>query len=572
MAAIAAIQERKRKMDDATSASNTPAQKKEATASRAQVSSRAPAATNATASTAATATAAAAANASAIAAAPEPEEKDGLPLSFFEDLFGLKLEQSEVEALQDALHEDGAGAGSSLIYESDTVKEKARTWETDFNDAVKRARAQKDEQGNPLPSKPVADKIRVASERVWGTDVEAARAKMMAIGAQLYQQGRRPTTTASQDSAVRSWEYFCETFKFEPYPATEMSLICFTVWSASRKMIPSSIGKYIGSIRVRHLEEEAKMPDNKDMPRLMRVLAGLDWVLKAKVGGRLRLPCTLDVLVRILIKKWANESELAPDARPSIYSMKSTVMATAVYCLAFCGALRPSEVSVRNTATKGKSSPLRIKDITVEYLEGKPVRLVLWLPGRKNDQMGAKSDIAIGPTDHALVCAISRLLDYIAARKAAGEELTPDSLLFPVADKEGNLSGLTYEQLTSAMDDDLEAAGFNHKLFGGHSWRLGAATTLALNGVPEYLIKQVGGWSLNSTAFTTYIGRAPQAQRASFSAFLARQYVATPGQAGSFWGQGSFARPSWFSGSMAAVGQAPGSGGAPASALNPDRA
>jgi len=283
---------------------------------------------------------------------------------------------------------------------------------------------------------------------------------------------------------------------------------------------------------MRHKEEEVPAPKLEDMPRLMRVLDGLDWIFKAKVGKRIRLPCTLDVLLKVLQTKWAAEQALPTDQRPNLYSMKCTVTAAAVYSLAFVGALRPSEISVRRNDKKSYiSNALKVRDLQVYMKDGKPFSAILWLPKRKNDQMGEKSDVAIGRTGHDVVCAVQRVYEYLLVRKAAGEVLTDDSLLFPMGDAspDGLKHGLTYEELTKSMDSDLEAAGFDSKLYGGHSWRIGAATTLALNGVPEYMIKDIGGWSRYSSAFNVYFARAPQSLRASFSEFFSRPYSSMNG-------------------------------------------
>lgn len=418
-------------------------------------------------------------------------------------------------------------ASVSAGHDESVVTGTAQTQEAIFNSAFKSAvrdTQQAHRGGAELGA--AHSKIQARSIADWGMDPVAAVARMTRVAAAVYFTGRRPTTLSSQDSAVRGWLYFCETFGFQPWPASEMSLILFTIWSASR-VSPDSIRKYISSIRVRHVEEEAVCPDNKQMPRLMRVLDGLDWIYKAKVGKRIRLPCTLDVLVKLLTVKWRNENALEPGSRPSIYSMSSVVMSSAVYTLAFLAATRPSEIAVRhNLAKKYTSLPLRLKDVRLFNREGQPYALVLQLPSRKTDQLGEKSDIAIGLTGHPLVCSISRFRDYLDARRLTGEELTEESLLFPIMGDDNQLAGLTYEQLTSQMDADLESAGFNSTLYGGHSWRIGAATTLAMNGVPEYIIKDMGGWSRTSTAFNTYIARTSQEQRASFSAFFVRPYAA----------------------------------------------
>jgi hypothetical protein len=38
-------------------------------------------------------------------------------------------------------------------------------------------------------------------------------------------------------------------------------------------------------------------------------------------------------------------------------------------------------------------------------------------------------------------------------------------------------------------------------LYHGHCSHIGMATTLTMNGVPEYVIKDIGGWSRDSSAF-----------------------------------------------------------------------
>jgi hypothetical protein len=506
-------------------------------------------------------------------------EENGLPvpLRFLEDVFGLKFSTLEKEVQAEKEKNPHLYVASIPLFDlaSKAQVKKDATWETEFKMMVGRVKAKRDAQGNAVSTQAREDTARLQkqTESAWGSlltshDVLLARQKMLQVGAALYFHGRRASTMASQDSAVKTWEYFCDTFMFEAYPATEMSLICFVVWSMSRNIQASSIGTYLSSIRSRHMEEGAYLPSNKEMPRLMRVLDGLKWVAKATEGGKLRLPCTFDVLERILISKWTRELEKAKEERPSIYSMDSAVLASAVYCLAFCGCLRPSELSVRvNTGKRYTSLPLRLRDIKVDAQANGIINLILWLPKRKNDQLGEKSDVSIGPTGHELVCAVRRLMEYLQARRDTGEELTEESLLFPVDDTEGRRAGLTYEQLTRAMDADLEAAGFDSKLYGGHSWRIGAATSLALNGVPEYLIKDIGGWSRSSSAFNVYIGRAPQKQRASYTCYLAKPYSPNASQGFSYWTQGVTLGQAQSSCSVDAVGPARGAFGAAASAL-----
>jgi hypothetical protein len=368
----------------------------------------------------------------------------------------------------------------------------------------------------------------VAHSKATWESIPRANELMTATAAALYFSGRRASTLGSQRSALRSWLYFADVFGHEAYPATESSLINFSVWSCTR-IAPKSISKYIDSIRSAHVDEGVEMPTSKQMPRLARVMAGLEWIYLAHKGSRLRLPCTNQVLRRVVVAK-AQAAEALPVAdRPSVYSLQSPCFSAAVYSTAFCGGFRPSEISTRKNVLKGYTSlPLRLKDVSFNFDEyGEVLSVIIWLPHRKNDQAGIKSDVAIGRTGDVLVDCCTRLSEYLEERTAAGEKLTGDSFLFPVRNvSDDGLHGLTYEELTAAMHADLQRAGFDADLYNGHSWRIGMATTLALNGVPEYIIKDMGGWSRSSSAFNVYIGRAPQEQRMAFSAFLSQPYSA----------------------------------------------
>jgi hypothetical protein len=306
------------------------------------------------------------------------------------------------------------------------------------------------------------------------------------------------------------------------------SIIAFTIFNSTRISV-DSCRRYISSVRAHHVSQGYVMPDNKDMPLLGQILVGLDKVKKAQDGGRVRLPCTIDVVRAVLAKKLSTAVEKGEeDGAVDVYSLESFLMAASVYTFAFAGGFRPSEFTVRVNGSKAYTSlPLRLKDLTLNTdAAGNPQSLMVLLPSRKTDQLGKKSDVIIGRVNDPshLVEPIDRLLCYIGARRSAGETLTGESYLFPVKDGAGKMHGLTYQELTDGMNKDLAAAGFDPSLYQGHSWRIGMATTLAMNGVPEYVIKDMGGWSRNSSSFNLYVRRCPPEQRASFARFLAQPF------------------------------------------------
>lgn len=374
----------------------------------------------------------------------------------------------------------------------------------------------------------VHPRVIANAQEFWGFDVAEARAKFEAFAAVYYRFGRRATTLASRASAVKCWEWFCDTYGYTAYPASMESLIAWTVFNSTRIAV-SSCRRYISSLRSHHKAEGYFMPDNKDLPFLTQVLDGLDYVKMAQDGNHARLPCTIDVVRSVLTKKLATAVELNEEGGAvSVYSLDSFRFAAAVYTFAFAGGFRPSEFTVRTNASKGYTShPLKLKDLTLfTGQDGAPHSLIVLLPSRKTDQLGKKSDVVIGRVEDPsrLVEPIDRLLNYLEARRAQGETITEDSYLFPVKDASGKMHGLTYQELTDGMNKDLAAAGFDPSLYQGHSWRIGMATTLAMNGVPEYIIKDMGGWSRNSSAFNLYVRRCPPEQRAVFARFLAQPF------------------------------------------------
>jgi hypothetical protein len=135
----------------------------------------------------------------------------------------------------------------------------------------------------------------------------------------------------------------------------------------------------------------------------------------------------------------------------------------------------------------------------------------------------------MGPTGEWF-CAHTLLGSWLDARRKEGEVITPDSYLFPIKNREGQLVPLTYDLMTKQLTTDLEAAGFSSAHYKGHSFRIGAATTMALNCVPDYWIEDLGNWARGSTAMRRYIhlSAAPEQDRAHITSYLGRQFGGNP--------------------------------------------
>ena len=83
------------------------------------------------------------------------------------------------------------------------------------------------------------------------------------------------------------------------------------------------------------------------------------------------------------------------------------------------------------------------------------------------------------------------------------------SSMIPNQDRSGSVFAagqflpLTRTHVTDTICRLLWQAGFHLQSYSSHSFRIGAATTAAVEGFPAWLIKSLGRWS--SEAYLTYV-------------------------------------------------------------------
>ena len=123
--------------------------------------------------------------------------------------------------------------------------------------------------------------------------------------------------------------------------------------------------------------------------------------------------------------------------------------------------------------------------------------MTVHLKHSKTDTHGQAVDILIGRSTDATICPI-RLYTQYQQISAAGSK----GSLF--AYKSG--TSLTKEKLTEELRTLLALNGCTiYRHYASHSLWIGAATSVAVTGVPEWLIRRMGRW--DSDAIYTYIRR-----------------------------------------------------------------
>ena len=145
-------------------------------------------------------------------------------------------------------------------------------------------------------------------------------------------------------------------------------------------------------------------------------------------------------------------------------------------------------------------------DISFDSAES-PSSVSVRIKASKTDPFRQGITISLGATDTDL-CPVMALADYLSIRG------TSSGPLFHLQNGEP----LRRRQLVDTMRGALAAKGYDTKQYCGHSFRIGAATTAAKNGLQDNVIKLLGRWE--SSAYQLYI-RTPRSELLSHTKCLA---------------------------------------------------
>ena len=170
-------------------------------------------------------------------------------------------------------------------------------------------------------------------------------------------------------------------------------------------------------------------------------------------------------------------------------------MLRAAAALCFFGFLRAGEVVAPSDSGFDPSWHLGVADVSVDD-HAHPMYVAVRIKASKTDPFRQGVTIYLGRTG-GMVCPVAVLLSYIVRRGVSQGPL----FLF----EDGK--SLTRDRFVSAMRGALQAGGVDPSKYAGHSFRIGAASTAARNGIQDSLIKTMGRWE--SSAYTLYI-RTPR--------------------------------------------------------------
>lgn len=232
------------------------------------------------------------------------------------------------------------------------------------------------------------------------------------------------------------------------------------------------------------------------LPRLKHVQSGIQCTHQATctANQRIRLPITPAILLKT--RSIWDQSGTSKDA----------VMLWAVATMCFFGFIRSGELTVPSMSSFDPTRHLAWGDVSIDNRES-PKMMKIYLKRSKTDQSGRGVEVFVGCTD-GFLCPLAATLSYILERS------TSPGPFFQYSDCHPLLKSKFVTEVRKA----LQVSGLPYQYFAGHSFRIGVATSAAIAGLEDSLIRTLGRW--NSDAFQLYI-KSPKEHLAHYSSIIA---------------------------------------------------
>ena len=266
-----------------------------------------------------------------------------------------------------------------------------------------------------------------------------------------------------------------------PLPGTD-TVLSYYAAHLSATLQPTSVRTYMSAIRNLHVELGYDYPSGPTT-LLCRVMQGISHLPNSE---RTRLPITMPLLRRLC-------SQIRT---PHLRSPQDKSMLHAALTVGFHGFLRCGELV-----------NLTRDDIT---LAADLTALGVRIQHSKTDQSGKGFTLLIGPSPDQEICPVRAIQQYLSLKFQSSH-----AQLFTY--RSG--AALSKQDISREIRNLLPLCGVVcPEEYATHSLRIGAATTAAIAGVPEHLIRHMGRWK--SDAALKYI-RVSSVKVSQLSAKLA---------------------------------------------------
>ena len=255
------------------------------------------------------------------------------------------------------------------------------------------------------------------------------------------------------------------------FPVSQSTVSQYVIYLFRSDLAAASIQSYMSAISFIHKINE--WPDPTQSFFLKKLLKGIH-NMKGRVDCR--LPITKDILHQIVLS-----------TDQVLHSYMKALLCRAMFLLAFHAFLRIGEITT--TALHDTQHILQVSD--TEFSPNFDTLNITIRHFKHSNQQPVT--ISISQAANPTVCPVRTIRNYL---ETYGHKNGP---LFQFAD--GN--PVSYAFFVKSLDSILAYLGLNKRLYRGHSFRIGAATTAAASGLSEVLIQKLGRWK--SDAVKRYI-------------------------------------------------------------------
>lgn len=281
-----------------------------------------------------------------------------------------------------------------------------------------------------------------------------------------------PSTAKAYNRALEFFENFRVNFGFDKiWPAPLQDIVNFIAHMFKSGLSHSTVNTYISG-----LSFFSRLNNYEDYTNKFIVRKLIDGVKRSRSPQLdTRLPISRELLYRII--------SVLPSICSSSYESR---LFSAAFSLAFHGLFRVGELAVGPDSSVNHT--LIISDVKVfqSYLE-------IYLASSKTDQFGKGITIRIAAQPNKVVCPLVTLSSYLQVRPFVEGPLFCHF----------NGNPLTKHQFSALLKKSLSTLGIKNARLTSHSFRIGMATTCALEGLSDDQIKTAGRWA--SSAYLRYI-------------------------------------------------------------------
>lgn len=291
---------------------------------------------------------------------------------------------------------------------------------------------------------------------------------------QLLSAGLASSTKAVYKKALEVFDSFRAQYDLcRTWPVSLSQLEAYISYLFHRGYAYSTTATYVSAIRFQH--KLRGLPDSSSCFSVIKILEGYR---RSKPSHDTRMPITYEILVEISLK-----------LSSVCNSQFESILFKAAYTLAFFGLFRVGEL-VFSSAFMADAPLLELDIIQYEPNKSFKVRL----RRSKTNQQGVPVIVPIAATGTS-VCPVASMNDYLRVRP----KNVNCKYLFCHLDG----SPLSRYQFGAVLTKVIRTTRYPSAGFKTHSFRIGAATWLAQQGVSYNSIKKMGRWS--SDAFLRYI-------------------------------------------------------------------